>query len=99
MTMIGRLMPVRGWVPPPSDAEKLADMTAQRDQLRAALVGLVGVAGLAELEQMEVVMRLMPAPAADKAATIDAIHALIATCGDTAKSVENVSASVGEHHE
>ena len=51
----------------------------QCDRLRAALVGLVGVDGREELEQMEAVMRLMPAPAQDKAATIDAIHALIAT--------------------
>lgn len=51
----------------------------QRDLLRAALVGLVGVDTRNDLEQMEVVMRLMPAPAQDKAATIDAIHALIAT--------------------
>lgn len=47
--------------------------------LRAALVGLVGVDGREELEAMEAVMRLLPAPAADKAVTIDAIHALIAT--------------------
>ena len=51
----------------------------QRDRLRAALVKLVGVDGREELEQMEIVMRAMPAPAADKAATVDAIHALIAT--------------------
>lgn len=49
------------------------------DRLRAALVQLVGVDGLAELASMEVAMRLMPAPAEDKAATIDAIDALIAT--------------------
>ena len=46
-------------------------------QLRAALVSLVGVDGRADLERMEEVLRLMPAPAADKA--IDAVHALIAT--------------------
>jgi len=51
----------------------------QRDMLRAALVGLVGVDTRAELEQLEAVMRLTRAPAEDKAATIDAIHALIAT--------------------
>ena len=54
-------------------------LASERDLLRAALVGLVGVDGRAELEQLEAVMRLMPAPAQDKAATIDAIHALIAT--------------------
>lgn len=47
--------------------------------LRSALVGLVGVDTRAELEELEAVMRLMPAPAQDKAATIDAIHALLAT--------------------
>lgn len=51
--------------------------TAQ--MLRAALVGLVGVDGRDELEAMELVIRFSPAPAADKAATIDAIHALIST--------------------
>ncbi len=53
----------------------------QLKTLRSALVGLVGVDTREELEQLEVVMRLMPAPAADKAATINAIHALIATEG------------------
>jgi hypothetical protein len=52
------------------------------ERLRAALVGLVGVDGKDELEQLEAAMRLMPAPAQDKAATIDAIHALIATLPD-----------------
>lgn len=54
-------------------------LLAERNRLRAALVQLVGVDGPAELAEMEAVMRLMPAPAEDKAATIDAIHALIAT--------------------
>jgi len=54
-------------------------VTEQRDMLRAALVKLVGVDGREELEAMEAMMRLMHAPAEDKAATIDAIHALIAT--------------------
>lgn len=45
-------------------------------QLRAALAALVGADG-AELEPMETVMRALPAPAKDKAAMIDAIHALI----------------------
>lgn len=58
--------------------EALKHIKAQRDRLRAALVGLIGVDGRADLEQMEAVMRLMPAPAEDKAVTIDAIHALIA---------------------
>jgi len=60
----------------------IRDIGALRDErtrLRSALVGLVGVDGREELEQMEAVMRLMPAPAEDKAKTIDAIHALLAT--------------------
>lgn len=57
----------------------MSDVEQQRDMLRAALVGLVGVDGRVDLEQMEAVMRLLPAPAQDKAATIDAIHALVAT--------------------
>jgi hypothetical protein len=62
-------------------AERSARQQAERerDQLRSALVGLVGVDGREDLEQMEGVMRLMPAPAQDKAMTIDAIHALIAS--------------------
>lgn len=47
--------------------------------LRAALVGLVGADGREELEAMEVTIRTLPAPATDKAVTIDAIHALLAT--------------------
>lgn len=47
--------------------------------LRAALVGLVGFDGRTDLEQLELIMRQMPMPAADKAVTIDAIHALIST--------------------
>lgn len=51
----------------------------QRDRLRGALVGLIGADGREELEQLEAVMRLLPAPAEDRAKSIDAIHALIAT--------------------
>lgn len=49
----------------------------QRDILRAALIGLVGADDPAELRSMELVMRGLPAPEADKAATINAIHALL----------------------
>ena len=48
-------------------------------EVRAALVGLVGVDTRAELEELEAALRLMRAPAKDKAATIDAVHALLAT--------------------
>lgn len=61
---------------------ELTFRTHERDRLRAALVALIGVDGKAELEQMEAMMRLMPAPAEDKAASVDAIHALIATLPD-----------------
>jgi predicted aminopeptidase len=52
---------------------------AERDKLRSALIGLVGVSTRDELEAMETVTRALPAPSADKAAMIDAIHALLAT--------------------
>lgn len=53
----------------------------QDAMLRAALVGLVGADDESELRQMEAALRLMPVPDADKAATINAIHALLATGG------------------
>lgn len=46
------------------------------DKLRRALVGLVGVDTKEELDQMEGVMRLLPAPEADKVGMLNAIHAL-----------------------
>jgi hypothetical protein len=46
-------------------------------RLRAALAGVVGASSKEELESMEMFMRLAPAPEKDKAAAIDAIHALI----------------------
>jgi hypothetical protein len=61
----------------PIDA--LSHLRSERDRLRTALVGLVGVHTRTELEELEAVMRLLPMPAEDKAATIDAIHALLAT--------------------
>ena len=47
--------------------------------LRAALAGLVGVSAKEELEMMELAVRTSPAPDADKASMINAIHALLAT--------------------
>jgi len=47
--------------------------------LRAALVGLIGADTEAELRVMEATMRMLPAPDADKAVSINAIHALLAT--------------------
>lgn len=65
------------------DIEKLTTerdkAASERDRLRAALSGLVGVSTREELEAMELFMRAAPAPAEDKAVSIDAIHALLAT--------------------
>lgn len=47
--------------------------------LRAALGGLIGADTVAELKQIEAAMRVLPAPEADKAVSINAIHALLAT--------------------
>ncbi|WP_157662645.1 hypothetical protein [Sulfuriferula sp. AH1] len=47
--------------------------------LRGALVGLIGADSEQELRQMEATMRVLPAPEADKAVSINAIHALLAT--------------------
>lgn len=52
---------------------------ADKILLRAALAGLVGASGKADLEQMEVAIRALSAPDSDKAASINAIHALLAT--------------------
>lgn len=54
--------------------QKLLD---DRSMLRRALARLVGVDTVEELRNMETIMRAAPAPAQDKAAAIDAIHALI----------------------
>ena len=48
-------------------------------KLRAALIGLIGAETPEELRQMEAAMRLMPAPDADKAVCLNAIHALLET--------------------
>lgn len=72
-----------GTNPPPTTAkpnlQAHKDMRAERDRLRAALVRLVGVDGRAELEALETAMRSIPAASEDKAASLDAIHALLAT--------------------
>ncbi len=47
--------------------------------LRAALVGLVGGSTRQELDQLEIGMRMMPVADQDKAAALNAIHALQAT--------------------
>lgn len=55
------------------------DQASDIATLRSALIGLVGAETVDELKSMEAAMRLLPAPDADKAVYINAIHALIAT--------------------
>ena len=52
---------------------------AKISKLRDALSALVGVSKKDELEAMEIAMRTMPAPDADKAVSINAIHVLLET--------------------
>jgi cell division protein FtsB len=52
-------------------------LSAENAALREALEKLVGASTREELEGMESALRAMPIPAEDKAATIDAIHALL----------------------
>ena len=59
---------------PPADERSTAD---QCNQLRAALAGLIGAESNEDLEAMEVIIRLTPAPDADKVAMLNAIHALL----------------------
>ena len=47
--------------------------------LRSALIGLIGAETEAELRQIELAIRAMPVPDADRAVSINAINALIAT--------------------
>lgn len=47
--------------------------------LRSALIGLIGVDSETELRQMEAFFRSAPVPDSDKAVSINAIHALLAT--------------------
>jgi len=55
----------------------MRQVEADKARLRKALAGLVGAGTREELEQMETFMRLTPAPDSDKAAAINAIHALL----------------------
>jgi hypothetical protein len=57
----------------------LHSVESQRDLLRSALVAIVGVDSRDELQEMELFLRSAAAPAEDKAAMIDAVHALLAT--------------------
>ena len=55
----------------------MREAEAKIAKLRSALAALIGASTKEELEAMEVALRLMPAPAKDKAAMIDAINVLI----------------------
>jgi Spy/CpxP family protein refolding chaperone len=57
--------------------QELNYMRRQCDQLRAALAGLIGAESEEELRTMEAMIRLTAAPDADKAAMLNAIHALL----------------------
>ena len=61
------------------DKHPIRFVIQERDLLRSALAGIVGASEPDELRKMEVVMRSLPAPDQDKAVTLNAIHALIAT--------------------
>ena len=62
--------------------------------LRGALVGLIGADGEDDLRQMEATMRLLPAPDADKAVSINAIHALLATMPPNARAQADAACGV-----
>lgn len=58
-------------------ADRLTQITEQRDQLRKALSDLIGAESKEDLQAMEAVIRITHAPDADKAAALNAIHALL----------------------
>ena len=61
--------------------ESVDDVDARLAKAMAALAGLVGSSDRAELEQMESLIRVAPAPDADKVAALNAIHCLLAEAG------------------
>jgi hypothetical protein len=72
-----------------ADAPPQPDADDERQLLRDALAALVGSGDVDELRGMELAMRELPAPAEDKAVTINAIHALIATAPAADKEVRH----------
>lgn len=68
---------------------KFEVVAKERQQLRDALAALVGSGDVDELRGMELAMRELPAPDADKAVTVNAIHALIATASAADKEVSH----------
>ena len=65
--------------------DEIDELRKENARLRSALVGLIGADSEQELRQMEATMRLLPAPEEDKAVSINAIHALLATLPVNAK--------------
>lgn len=59
-------------------AHPMRAIIAERDRMRRALEGLMGAYDMNTLRGMEISIRATPAPAEDKAAALDAIHALLA---------------------
>ncbi len=57
--------------------DEIAKLIRQRDRLCGALLGLIGVDTKEELQTMEAMIRFTPAPETDKAAMLNAIHALL----------------------
>ncbi len=65
-----------------------AEVLNEIARLRAALVGLIGADGEDDLRQMEAAMRMLPVPEEDKAVSINAIHALLATMTTNAQPTD-----------
>ncbi len=59
------------------EAHPMRVVEADRDRLRKALIGMVGEGDPSKLRAMELALRVLPVPDADKAAAINAIHALL----------------------
>jgi hypothetical protein len=66
--------------------EEIAAKDAEIQRLKDALGRLVGSTDRAELEQMAVVMRSLPAPVEDIAASLNAIEVLLAAPADKGKT-------------
>ena len=65
-------------------ADKLTQITEQRDLLFRALSSLIGAESVEELRQMEAIIRITATPDADRIAALNAIHALLKVHHDNA---------------
>lgn len=61
----------------------MSDVIQDVALLRSALIGLIGAETEEDLRQMEVIMRALSITDADRVASINAIHALLATMPTT----------------